>query len=141
LIRSAKRELFIVSFVAYDVPSVVKTIRDALERGVEVRMLLESSEENGGTLSMDPTAMMKSAIPGMKLYAWKEREGEHSRGKVHAKICVADSCNAFITSANLTGYALEKNMEAGVLIKGGGVPSNLRAHLHALIEIGMLRLV
>ena len=41
---------------------------------------------------------------------------------------------AFLTSANLTGHALEKNMEAGILVTGGHVPSLLRDHLHALIE-------
>ncbi len=141
LIRSANSELFFVSFVAYDVPSIAEAIRDALKRRVEVRMLLESSEENGGTLSMDPIALMKSTIPGMQMYSWCERQGEHSGGKVHAKICVADGRDAFITSANLTGHALEKNMEAGVLIKGGDVPRSLRAHLHALIEIGTINLV
>ena len=31
------------------------------------------------------------------------------------------------------GHALEKNMEAGVLIKGGAIPSALHRHLEALV--------
>jgi phosphatidylserine/phosphatidylglycerophosphate/cardiolipin synthase-like enzyme len=35
------------------------------------------------------------------------------------KVAVADGSICFITSANLTGYAMEKNMEMGVLIEVG----------------------
>ena len=38
------------------------------------------------------------------------------------KVAVADGNTCFITSANLTGYAMERNMEAGVLISGGTFP-------------------
>jgi phosphatidylserine/phosphatidylglycerophosphate/cardiolipin synthase-like enzyme len=38
----------------------------------------------------------------------------------------------FITSANLTTAALERNMELGMLIRGGPVPDKLRQHLAAL---------
>lgn len=54
-------------------------------------------------------------------------------------MAVADGNSAFLTSANLTGHALEKNMEAGVVISGGHVPAGLRAHLHALIETNVIR--
>jgi phosphatidylserine/phosphatidylglycerophosphate/cardiolipin synthase-like enzyme len=43
---------------------------------------------------------------------------------MHAKAAVADSSTAFLTSANLTEAALERNMELGVLIHG--VVANLR---------------
>ena len=54
-------------------------------------------------------------------------------------MAVADGNSALLTSANLTGHALEKNMEAGVVISGGHVPAGLRAHLHALIETKVIR--
>ena len=59
-------------------------------------------------------------------------------GKVHAKIAVVDGTRAFITSANLTSYALEKNIEAGVLINGGPVPKTLSDHLQALIDVRII---
>ena len=40
----------------------------------------------------------------------------------------------FITSANLTGHAMEKNMEAGVLISGGHIPRLLDDHLRSLVD-------
>lgn len=47
----------------------------------------------------------------------------------------------FITSANLTGYAMEKNMEAGVLITGGRVPHLLSEHLFSLVDMKVVSAV
>lgn len=134
LIERAKAELFIVSFVAYDVPSLTKAIGAALERGVDTRILVEASVADGGSLQVDPVATMKTCVPSAKLYAWIDRPHPFTNGRVHAKVAVADDHLAFVTSANLTGHALEKNMEAGALVTGGNVPARLRSHLHALIE-------
>ncbi|MDY0004853.1 MAG: phospholipase D-like domain-containing protein, partial [Polyangia bacterium] len=73
-----------------------------------------------------------------EIYTWKQKPEPFVDGKVHAKVAVVDGERAFITSANLTGYALEKNMEAGVAIHGGPVPLTLRNHLQALIDVGVI---
>lgn len=134
LIQSAKRDLFLTSFVAYDIPPVVEALNEASRRGVAVRILLESSSAHGGSLTIDPIAIIRAQVPHADIYAWRGKDGEFADGKVHAKVVVADGERAFVTSANLTGHALEKNMEAGVLLHGGPVPTALRSHLHALIE-------
>ena len=61
--------------------------------------------------------------------------GEFVGGKVHAKVAVADGNIAFISSANLTGHAMEKNMEAGVLMQGGDLPTQLQDHLDGLVDV------
>jgi len=73
-------------------------------------------------------------LPSAALYVWTDRPAPFAEGRVHAKVAVADGNLAFLTSANLTGHALEKNMEAGIVISGGHIPTGLRAHLHALID-------
>ncbi|WP_439923649.1 DISARM system phospholipase D-like protein DrmC [Nitrobacter sp. JJSN] len=141
LIQRAKSELFIVSFVAYDVPSVITAINSAIDRGVETRILVEASLTQGGSLLVDPVATMRSCVPSALLYAWTDRPHPFTNGRVHAKVAVADDSTAFVTSANLTGHALEKNMEAGVLVTGGHVPASLQSHLRALIETKVIRRV
>lgn len=138
LIASAQRELFVVSFVAYDVPSVARAMNEAASRLVRIRVLLETATSDGGTLSIDPAVQMRRAVPSAELFAWREKVGPFVDGKVHAKIAIADGARAFITSANLTGHALEKNMEAGVLLNGGPVPRTLGEHLQALIDVGVI---
>lgn len=138
LIASAKSDLFLVSFVAYDVHSVVVAMNEAAGRGVRLRVLLEASTTHGGSLNIDPAATMRSNLPTVELFAWKEKPEPFIDGKVHAKVAVVDGSRAFITSANLTGHAMEKNMEAGVLINGGPVPETLGDHLQALIDVGVV---
>lgn len=138
LITTAQTDLFLVSFVAYDVRSVVTAMNDVARRGVRVRMLLEASTRHGGSLNVDPAATMRTSVPTAEIFMWKEKPEPFVDGKVHAKVAVVDGARAFITSANLTGHALEKNMEAGVLINGGPVPKTLSDHLQALIDVGVI---
>jgi cardiolipin synthase len=138
LIAAARSEVFLVSFIAYDIDRVLAAMRDAIGRGVRIRVLLEASTVHGGTLNVDPAALIRGQAPGVELFTWKERSAAFVDGKVHAKVVVVDGARAFITSANLTGNALEKNMEAGVVIHGGAVPKTLSDHLQALIDVGVV---
>ncbi len=138
LVAGAESDLFLVSFVAYDVRSVVTAMNEAASRGVRIRVLLEASVIHGGTLNIDPAATMHACVPTAELFTWKQKPLPFVDGKVHAKVAFVDGTRAFVTSANLTGHALEKNMEAGVLIHGGPVPKTLGDHLQALIDVGVI---
>lgn len=134
VIGTAKNALFVTSFVAYDVSTIVKALNDASMRGVSISMLLESSQDHGGSISFDVIGKMRTLVPSAKLYAWRERVAPFADGRVHAKVAVADGDVCFITSANLTGHAMEQNMEAGVLLTGGQIPKLLHDHLQALVD-------
>lgn len=141
VIQAAKQDLFIVSFVAYEVPAIMEALSDAIGRGVKVSMLVESSDEHGGTLSVDSVRRMREALPGCSVYVWdreKKMAAIGGYGSVHAKCSVADGRIAFITSANLTSAALERNMELGVLIRGDRLPKQLHNHLKTLIATGTI---
>lgn len=135
VIDAAKSTLFITSFVAYDVSNIVKALNAANERGVLISMLLESSQDHGGSVTIDVLGKMKTLVPSARLYAWQGKVEPFSDGRVHAKVAVADANMCFITSANLTGFAMEKNMEAGVLITGGRIPRLLDDHLRSLVDM------
>lgn len=134
VINAAKASLFVTSFVAYDVSNIVMALNAAIKRGVSICMLLESSQNHGGSIDIDVIRKMRALVPEARLYAWKEKGHEFIDGRVHAKVAVADGYTCFITSANLTGYAMERNMEAGVLITGGRIPKLLAEHLVSLID-------
>jgi cardiolipin synthase A/B len=139
LIRGAEREVFMVSFVAYDFAPIVEALNSASERGLTIRVLLEASKAHGGSLDVDPVAAMKSSVPSARLFTWVDRKSPFEEGRVHAKIALADDRLALLSSANLTGHAMAKNMEAGLLVRGGAVPSSLLGHLNALIDTGVLK--
>ena len=62
-------------------------------------------------------------------------------GAFHAKFALADDRVLFMTSANLTEYALDSNMEMGVLLSGGDLPKLATKQLDALVRDGILRRV
>lgn len=138
VINAAEQTLFITSFVAYDVSTIVKALNAASDRGVIISMLLELSQDHGGSINFDVIGKMRTQVPAARLYAWRDKTAPFSDGRVHAKVAVADGRMCFITSANLTGHAMEKNMEAGVLITGDGIPKHLGDHLDSLVSTGIV---
>jgi phosphatidylserine/phosphatidylglycerophosphate/cardiolipin synthase-like enzyme len=51
------------------------------------------------------------------ILTWRLPPGDQHL-KLHAKVLVADRRDALVTSANLTSYAMDRNMEMGVRIVG-----------------------
>lgn len=145
VIESARQQLFLVSFVAYEVASIIGALRDAVDRQVRINVLLEASTEHGGRVTIDSVKAMKEAVPSANVYGWStaSQKSEFGRftGSVHAKCAVADGKLAFITSANLSIAAMERNMEIGVLVKGGPLPEELHRHLDALVATGIVERV
>jgi cardiolipin synthase A/B len=143
VIDSARSDVFLVSYVFLKASSVVASLNEAVRRGVNADVLLESSTEHGGSVRVDGVKAMREAVPGATIYIWdiasKNPDAGSLSASVHAKCVVADGNLAFITSANLTSAALERNMELGVLVRGGGIPKALRSHLEALVATKVIK--
>lgn len=141
VIQAARSKLFLTSFVAYEVASIIEALSRAMQDGVALSMLLESDGDHGGGVSFDVIGKMRKLLPAARIYFWSDKPDAFAGGKVHAKVAVADEGICFISSANLTGHAMEKNMEAGVLVNGGALPSKLQRHLEALVTTKQLKRV
>jgi cardiolipin synthase len=138
VIEGAHVRLFIASYVAYKLERVLRCLDAASARGVEIGILLESSIESGGKLRFDATTPLVRRLPKVAFYIWNQAVGApaHELGSVHAKCAVADGRIAFVTSANLTAAAMDRNMEVGILMKDGHVPEQLDQHFSALVNNG-----
>jgi len=133
VIDAAQRRLTLVSFAAYTTAVVTNALRSAASRGVDVRLVLD-----GGTHAQRAFAALGNTV---RLLTWPptllpDQHPDHA--SLHAKCAVADQRIAFVTSANLTSYALDRNMELGVLITGGETPKRLAEHLEGLITARVL---
>jgi len=62
-----------------------------------------------------------------------------SRASLHAKCVVVDRQVAFVSSANFTEAAQERNIEVGVLMRVPALAEQISRHFQALIEAGVLR--
>ncbi|WP_254868965.1 DISARM system phospholipase D-like protein DrmC [Vibrio hepatarius] len=137
IINSANETLFIVSFVLVKIPNVEQALKQAIARGVKVKMLLESEDKESSGVFAKTLERLYTNIPNIQLYIWpRENREKYQAGfaRVHAKCAVADKRGAFITSANLTEAALDRNIEMGINIEGGSIPSDICSQLDAMIN-------
>ncbi len=58
---------------------------------------------------------------------------------LHAKAVVADDEAVFVTSANLTEAALDRNIEVGLLVRDRALAATVSSHFRGLIDRGLLR--
>ena len=58
---------------------------------------------------------------------------------LHAKFVIADSRQVFISSANLTEAAQQRNIEAGVLSESSSLARDIESHFQKLIDHAYLR--
>lgn len=141
VIRAAQEKLIVVSFAAYKVEAIVNELIRAADRGVGIRLILETDEIGGGTLTVDAADAFSALRKVAGFYVWpaeKRPALEHGKASLHAKAAVADDHTALVTSANLTGHALTQNMELGLLVRGGPIPKRLAAHFQQLMNRGVL---
>lgn len=144
LIQCASQKLTIASFGVFQIPRLVHELELALERGITLRIVLgdrESANENG--LVRQRLQLGRAIAFRALIISWpaeqRARDEQGRSGLMHMKAAVADSQVAFLSSANLTEAALERNMELGVLIRGGNMPGAVDQLIDSLIESGALR--
>ncbi len=143
MIATAERHLLIVTFAAYKVDAVREGLRASLKRGVHVDLVLEQSERDGGKVTFDPAAALAaSEHDRLRVHVWphdrRPTSADGKYGSLHAKCAVADDRVLLVSSANLTEFALELNMELGVRVERGDAPRRVREHFADLIRRGVL---
>jgi phosphatidylserine/phosphatidylglycerophosphate/cardiolipin synthase-like enzyme len=139
VINTAQQTLSVVTFAAYKVPTVAAALVHAAQRGVRIRVVIESSHASDGKIAYDALAALGSDVRRMAaVYIWPlerrpvDAAGHH--GSLHVKCAVADDAVLLVSSANLTAYAFTLNMELGLLVRGGAIPGRVSAHLDRLID-------
>ena len=143
VIAEAKEELLIVSFAVVKVSHVLSALRQAIERGVHVTLIVETNKDSGGKLSHDGLREIReSGVGADRVFVWpqsaRRKNAKGDPGVLHAKCAVADSKVAFISSANLTEAAMQLNMELGIIVRDSEVPSTIVEHFRSLISGGVI---
>jgi phosphatidylserine/phosphatidylglycerophosphate/cardiolipin synthase-like enzyme len=65
-------------------------------------------------------------------------EQDSPGGVLHAKGVVTDDEVVFVTSANLTEAALDRNIEVGLLVRDRALAASVSSHFRGLIERALL---
>lgn len=128
MIGQADQQVLLVGYAVHNEPTVTKALIAARERGVTVTLVLERHVDN-------PLFSANAhPFPGLDAIRLCWPAGVRPTGaSLHAKLLVIDDNSALIGSANITGAALGKNLECGLLVRGGDTARSLRLHVASLV--------
>ena len=147
----AEKELVIVGYWLVTNTAQIKALIELLiqksRAGIKVRFIFDPGEKPGGP---DNFSALKESWPhtlegaARDVYTWSEQKikatsksGHQYDRKLHAKVIVADRCDALVTSANLTQAGLLENLEMGLRVQGVMANAIVR-HFDLLIGEGIL---
>lgn len=137
LIDKAEQELLLVSFVAYRAETIVAALRRAIGRGVRVTLVLETEFDDEDAVDLrEARRLAPDVIDASTVLVWPlEQRPKSPTGRparVHAKVAVADRSESLVSSANLTGFAMDVNIEAGLAVRGSSVGGRLYEYFDEL---------
>jgi len=140
VIRTARMRLWIVSYLmGPGMDPVLSAIHERSEAGVRVMMLIDHRHSSYTTTR----SRLAQNAPSVEVFIWPDEKRQingRDFASLHAKCAVADGQRAFVTSANLAGYAMDHNLEVGYLVTGGATPRTLESHFDMLIQSGEIAL-
>jgi cardiolipin synthase len=145
IVRNAKREMIVVGYWLAGredgegiIQELVQLLSEAVTRGVVLTVVLDERQRPDGTDNRRILSdLWPSSMPFPRLLTWRLPLGEKHL-KLHAKVMVADRRDALVTSANLTWYAMDRNIEMGIRISGPSAEI-ISQHLRLLDTTGILQ--
>ncbi|MEV0630529.1 DISARM system phospholipase D-like protein DrmC [Nonomuraea wenchangensis] len=135
----ASHELVLMTYSATAYQPLLDALARALERGVSVTVVVETLQGAGSALNGAEPAHAFAVLPGVELWHWPVGERAEQGAKMHAKLAVADQRVLLVSSANLTQSGVSRNIEAGLLVRGGPAPRRAAEHVARLRARGVLR--
>jgi phosphatidylserine/phosphatidylglycerophosphate/cardiolipin synthase-like enzyme len=151
LLGSAERSIWASTYAFFDGPKAFEVLARRMEAtpALRVTLLLNIQRKRGDTTAAEQLVrrfadhFWKSDWPGSSrphvFYDPRALDLEGPGGVLHAKAVVADDEAVFITSANLTEAALDRNIELGVLIRDRAVALTVASYFRSLIDRDLLK--
>ena len=151
LLGSATRSVWASTYVFSEGPQAFRTLADRMDAvpELDVTLLLNIEGRRGDTTAADSLVRRFAdefwgrEWPGMArpkvYYDPRSVEADSPGGVLHAKAVVADEESVFITSANLTAAAQDRNIELGLVVRDRALAATTVTHFRTLIEKDLLR--
>jgi len=150
LFRQAEETILIAGYAVYQGQKVFRALVERMvERpSLKVRMLLDIQRKPGDTSSS--AELIRRFAHRFQTEEWPHGKPfpeifydpralstvRSKRAALHAKCVVADSRDVFVSSANFTEAAQERNVEIGLLLHSTSVAENLTRFFDALCATG-----
>lgn len=152
LFNEAKARVLLVGFALYDGHSIFRRLAERLDAAPELEATLCLDVSRRGTDTTKDSDLIARYAEEFKARHWSGKRlpkvyfdprgltmDAQTRAVLHAKCIVIDDAAALVTSANPTPAAYSRNIEVGVVVRGGTIPSQIAAHFAWLIKAGNLR--
>jgi phosphatidylserine/phosphatidylglycerophosphate/cardiolipin synthase-like enzyme len=150
LLGSAERSVWASTYAFFDGPRAFQVLAQRMDAkaNVSVTLLLNIQRKRGDTTAADQlvrrfadrfwnTDWPGSSKPSV-YFDPRALELDGPAGVLHAKAVVIDDEVVFVTSANLTEAALDRNIELGLLVRDHALAASVSTHFRTLIERGLL---
>ena len=153
LLGSAERSIWASTYAFFDGPKAFEVLARRMDERstLSVTLLLNIQRKWGDTTTAEQLVrtfadrFWKSDWPGTSrprvFYDPRALELHGPGGVLHAKAVVADDAAVFITSANLTEAALDRNIELGMLVRDRALAASVTCHFQGLIDRGLICLL
>jgi phosphatidylserine/phosphatidylglycerophosphate/cardiolipin synthase-like enzyme len=138
LVTEARHQLLLMTYSAKPYQPLTDALTRARDRGVAISAVVETLQGAGSALAGSEPYAAFAQIPGIELWHWPVGGRQEQSAKMHAKVAIADRRVLLVTSANLTQSGVGKNIEAGLLVRGGTVPGRAAEHIEELQATGTL---
>lgn len=151
LLGGAEHSILASTYVFFDGPKAFQVLARRMDEraGLEVTLLLNIQRTWGDTTAKDELVrkfadrFWSKDWPGRArprvFYDPRALEPDRPGGVLHAKAVVVDEKIAFVTSANFTEAALDRNIEVGLLVRDRATALSMSAHFRTLIDSKILR--
>lgn len=152
LFAQARHSVLISGYAVYQGDRVFQTLADRMhaDPGLQVRMFLDVQRPLGDTSSESELVRRFSntfrkenwpaerTLPNVYYFPRSLIDGQ-KKACLHAKCVVIDETSVFVSSANFTEAAQERNIEVGLLIRLPLLASQITQFFNNLIALGAVR--
>jgi phosphatidylserine/phosphatidylglycerophosphate/cardiolipin synthase-like enzyme len=150
LLGSSQRSVWASTYAFFDGPKAFEVLARRMDAvpGLQVTLLLNIQRKRGDTRTVEHLVraftehFWKTDWPGKSrptvYYDPRSLELGRPGGVLHAKAVVSDDESVFVTSANLTEAALDRNIEIGLLVRDHALAASVTGHFRGLIDRGLL---
>ncbi len=126
-IRSAKHRIIIANAYFFPGYRLIKEMRKAAKRGVDVRLILQGEPDMPIVKTAASLLYHHLISAGVRIYEYCERP-------LHGKVALSDDAWSTVGSSNLDPLSLSLNLEANVIIKDVAFNHELAGKLSYLME-------
>lgn len=150
LLRHARASVWMSTYVYFDGRRAFADLAERMDAvtGLQVVLMLNIQRARGDTTASDHLVrrfadrFWGTDWPGQSkpavYYDPRSLDADGPTGALHAKALVVDDAAVFITSANLTEAALDRNIELGLLVRDPTLAKTTTSHFQALIDRDLL---